>query len=216
MTGSRRRRTLFVAGVVWLAFGVILLVVIGGATGFIPDDPTVPQVGFVDAGEGRVAIEIGPRSFADAEGIDVRTGSGSQSGDGRLLWGVERTGAAAGASDGRVVIGDLPDGFREVEAFDGTLPASWHVEVDNECFYGTNPVPTAALDPELVTLTSGERVTPSSFRDGDVGFSSCDTSSLGGRLAAFVGLISIAIGGVLLIAAWWDLRRGLPSELTGE
>ena len=35
-------------------------------------------------------------------------------------------------------------------------------------------------------------------------------------LAAFAGLISIAIGGVLVLVVWWDRRRGLPPELTGQ
>lgn len=207
----RRRRGLFVAGLAWLALGIVLLLVIGGATGFLPDDPIVPEIGFVDAGDGRVAIEIGPRSFAQAEGIEIR--SGSEPRDGRLLWHVTRSGSAAPGTDGRVVIGRVPDGFEEVEALEGDLPTLWHAEVDNRCYFGSNTVPDE-LSADLVTLESGEQLTADGFRDGDTGFSDCDTNSLGSRFAALAGLVSIGIGGVLVIVCWWDLRRGLPTALS--
>lgn len=215
--GSRRRRTLLIGGVVWLALGIVLLVVIGGATGFIPDDPVVPRIGFIDAGDGRTAIVVGATSFAQTEGIEIRSGSDAR--DGRILWHVTRSdGSATDAdadADGRIVIGEVPDGFDEVEPLEADLPTLWHAEVDNRCYFASNTAPRA-LATDLVTLESGERVTPAGFQDGDTGFSSCDTNSLGGRLAAFAGLISIAIGGVLVLVAWWDRRRGLPPELTGQ
>lgn len=210
--GSRRRRTLLIAGVVWLALGIVLLVVIGGATGFIPDDPVVPRIGFVDAGDGRTAIVVGATSFAQTEGIEIRSGSDAR--DGRILWHVTRSGDSA-TDAGRIVIGEVPDGFDEVEPFEADLPTLWHAEVDNRCYFASNTAPKA-LATDVVTLESGERVTPAGFEDGDTGFSSCDTNSLGGRLAAFAGLISIAIGGVLVLVAWWDRRRGLPPELTAR
>ena len=212
--GSRRRRTLLIAGVVWLALGIVLLVVIGGATGFIPDDPVVPRIGFIDAGDGRTAIVVGATSFAQTEGIEIRSGSDAR--DGRILWHVTRSGDSATDADaGRIVIGEVPDGFDEVEPFEADLPTLWHAEVDNRCYFASNTAPRA-LATDLVTLESGERVTPAGFQDGDTGFSSCDTNSLGGRLAAFAGLISIAIGGVLVLVVWWDRRRGLPPELTAR
>lgn len=206
--GPRRRRTLLVAAVAWIAVGVILLVVVGGATGFIPDDPIVPEIGFVDAGDGRVALEIGPRSFAAAKGIEVR--SGSAAGDGRMLWRVTR-GSGSGSGDGRVVVGETPDGFEEAEPLEADLPRLWHAEVDNRCYYGSSVVPDR-LSADTVTLSSGEQVTVAGFRDGDRGFSSCDTNSLGSRLAAFAGLLAIAVGGVLVMITWWDLRRGSRSD----
>lgn len=213
-----RRRALLIGGLAWIALGVFLLVVVGGATGFIPDDPIVPQMGFVDAGGGRVAVEIGPRAFAAAEGIEVR--SGNQARNGRMLWQAKRTarstdGVATDATDGRVVIGEVPTGFEQVDALVGALPKLWHVEVDNRCYFGSSVAPDT-LTTDLVTLSSGERVTAAGFRANDRGFTSCDTNSLGGRLAAFAGVVSIALGGVLLIALWWDLRRGLPPELGGD
>ena len=207
----RRRRTLLVAAAVWIGLGVILLVVVGGATGFIPDDPTVPQLGFVDAGDGRVAVEVGPTSLAQSEGIEVR--SGSEPRNGRMLWRIKRTARASGTPDGRIVVGTVPPGFDEVTRLAGSLPRLWHVEVDNRCYFASAVVPTG-LRTDAVTLSSGERVTPAGFRAADTGFSDCDTNSLGGRVAAFAGLVSIAVGGVLVLAFWWDLRRGLPAELS--
>jgi hypothetical protein len=196
------------AGVLWLVMGVLIILVTGGISGFLPSDPSVPTIGFSDAGDGRVAIEVGPESFAQAEGIEIRTGSEAQ--DGRLLWKIKRTGASSKDATGRVVVGEVPDGFAETDALEGSLPTLWHAEVDNRCYFGSDTVPKS-VTADAVTLSSGERITSASFRSNDRGFSSCDTSTMAGRVAALAGLASVALGGVLLIAAWWDWRRGLPS-----
>jgi len=215
---ATRRRALLVAAVVWVGLGVALVSLAGGAGGFSPDDPTVPRIGFVGLADGKVGLVIGPESFAAAQAVEVRTGSQAQSG--RMLWRVERQraeDAPDGPVDGVIVVGEAPDGFDETDPFVADLPTTWHAEIDNRCFLGSAVAPdgasTGSLATDVVTMADGERITPDSFRAADQGFSECGSSSLGERAAAYIGLISIAIGGVLLVGCWWDWRRGLPAEL---
>lgn len=217
MTGQRRR-LLVAAGVVWIALGAGVLAIVGGAGNFLPSDPAVPTIGFVDAGSRAgepqtIALEIGPESFAGAEGIELRSGTATR--EGELLWRVGRTGPSAGTTTGRVVIGEVPDGFEETEALDDPLPSSWHAEVYNRCYVGRGE-PPAALAADTVSFEDGSRVTIDAFRAGDIGFSECDDSTVADRAAPFLGLVSIGIGGVLLMisfASWRIEARTAADDL---
>ena len=207
-----RRNRLLVGGPVLMVVGVVLIVVSGGA--FIPGDPAVPDVAFSDAGGGRLAVEIGPRSFPATEGIEVRTGSEAL--NGRLLWKVARTSSSAQGEAATVVVGEVPDGFEETQALEADLPPLWHAEVDNRCYFGMGVAPREAVPEGKVVSTDPTVIrTRAAFRADDRGFSSCDDSTFADRAPAFFGLLLLGIGGVLLCLAWWDWRRGLPTELGG-
>ncbi|HNI35143.1 MAG TPA: hypothetical protein PLV93_07065 [Microthrixaceae bacterium] len=212
---TRRRLAFLVGAATWIGLGVVLLVVIGGASGFLPADPTVPTVGFASNADGTHLVVIGPESWPEVEGIEIR--SGNQPLEGRLLWAAKRTGPRPAPSPNEsttVEIGIPPPGFDETHALGGDLPRLWHAEVDNRCFYGSAVAPDSTTT-DSVTLEDGQRVTAGGFAAADRGFSACDESTFGGRLAALLGILSIGIGGVLLIVTWWDWRRGLPPEMTG-
>lgn len=220
--GRDRRRGLLAAGVVWLSLGVLLITVTGGVSGFFPGDPTVPTIGFAlvaeSDGPAGPAIVISRTALARTKGIEIR--SGSQAKSGRLLWGAKRT-TAAGAADsgdpnsGFVVIGLPPPGFRSTKVLDGDLPATWHAEVDNGCYFASAVAPKS-LDNSTVTLENGDRVTAASILDDTAGYSDCNDGTLASRAGVFVGILAAGIGGVLLILAYLAARRKLPVELSSE
>jgi hypothetical protein len=171
-------RTL-VAGLVLVLLGLVIagprvaaVVSEAGVCAMVPCDPLVASVGFTVAEGGAPVVHTGPRSAQQIEAVEVRTGSEDGSGDGTVLWRVDRAGAVPGDWDGSVQLGRTPAGFRETTPLTGPLPVGAEVAVESACYLSPATLPAEAAGPGQV-LAYGEAVPYEQFLAEDTGFSEC-------------------------------------------
>lgn len=172
-----------------------------GVCAFLPCDPGIANVGFVDAGAGAVGLEIGPVSAQAVETIEVRGVAASDASDGELLWRVQRSGDVPHDWDGSIVVGEVPAGFTETTSLRTPLPAAWTVSAYNECYGGfPQRLPTAPLERHRTTDETGYRESVDTVRTASYGLSSCEPGPGARELAAMRSGVVLAAVGLLLLA----------------
>lgn len=179
-----------------------------GACGLFRACSSRPPVGFLDAGDGEVAILTGPQSGADLVQLELLGPSSGAATERPVAWRIERTGETSPAWDGSVLIGDVPAGFDETVPLTADEIGGLRVEVRSECGTGyAATVPSDGFDEGMVVTSDGGTDTITSFLDKDRGLPPCDPSPLASPGAQVGGLGLIVVGFAALGAAQWSRGR---------
>lgn len=172
----------------------------------MPCDPSGGSTGFVDAGKGRVGVELGPLTAQALQELEVVRGVWPESNDGAVLWRIERSGEVPADWVGPVIIGQVPAGFTETVGLEQRLPDRWSVSISNGCYGDMTGVPETELRPDRITRESGETVAIEEFRTEDLGFSLCEPPlPATARVLSLVGVVLGAVG--LAVAIMSSMRR---------
>lgn len=181
------------------AFGP--LVAENGICAFVPCDPAPVPVGFVDAGAGRVGIELSDHALAELHGLEVRTG-GLGDTDTEVIWRIKRSTKTKPEWTGPIVVGEPPPGFKD-EVPLKSLPGRWTVALSTAgCYQGRWKRPDGSLRADEVTLENGTRQPVTVFRDTPWGFQACQEEPFSFQVAvAVAGLVLGTVGFVVLLVA---------------
>lgn len=205
---QRRWTVLNRSGVLLVVLGALLfalpLALEHGMYAFAPCDRFPPEIGYTVTLDGQLAVETGPMPATDIEEVVVLSGPDPSARGSRVIWSVERAGTVSAGWSGEVVLGIVPDGFRETVPLDVPLTEAVTVEVRDLCTVASAPLPDGALVPGVVRHDDCE-LPLDEFRAASDPFPPCTPDS-GPHPVPFVGLALVALGLGLVVVA--GLRYG--------